>query len=44
MIAGPFTDQGLLIARDHYERLGGHAPNASPSRSNGCFAGSAAPR
>jgi hypothetical protein len=29
MIAGPFADQGLLIARDHYERLGGHAPNAS---------------
>jgi hypothetical protein len=26
MIAGPFSDQGLLIARDHYERLGGHAP------------------
>jgi hypothetical protein len=26
MIAGPFADQGLLIARDHYERLGGHAP------------------
>ncbi|HLI99752.1 MAG TPA: glycosyl transferase [Bradyrhizobium sp.] len=28
-IAGPFPDQGLLIARDHYERLGGHAPNAA---------------
>ena len=28
MIAGPFADQGLLIARDHYERLGGHALNA----------------
>jgi Glycosyl transferase family 2 len=27
MVAGPFADQGLLIARDHYERLGGHAPN-----------------
>jgi hypothetical protein len=27
MIAGPFADQGLLIARDHYERLGGYAPN-----------------
>ena|SRR5579871_1344207 len=26
-IAGPFADQGLLIARDHYERLGGHAPD-----------------
>jgi hypothetical protein len=28
MIAGPLTDQGLLIARDHYERLGGYAPGA----------------
>jgi hypothetical protein len=28
MIAGPWADQGLLIARDHYERLGGHALNA----------------
>jgi hypothetical protein len=28
LIAGPFADQGLLIARDHYERLGGHAPDA----------------
>jgi hypothetical protein len=28
MIAGPWADQGLLIARDHYERLGGHAPGA----------------
>ena len=27
MIAGPFPDQGLLIARDHYDRLGGHAAN-----------------
>ena len=26
MIAGPSAEQGLLIARDHYERLGGHAP------------------
>ena len=24
MIAGPFGDQGLLIAHDHYRRLGGH--------------------
>jgi Glycosyl transferase family 2 len=31
MIAGPFADQGLLIARDHYERLGGHAPDAARS-------------
>jgi len=29
LVAGPFADQGLLIARDHYERLGGHAPNAA---------------
>jgi hypothetical protein len=29
MIAGPFADQGLLIARDHYELVGGYAPNAS---------------
>jgi hypothetical protein len=28
MIAGPSADQGLLIARDHYERLGGYPPNA----------------
>src|SRR3954463_10397075 len=28
MIGGPSADQGLLIARDHYERLGGHAPDA----------------
>jgi hypothetical protein len=26
-VAGPLTDQGLLIARDHYVRLGGYAPN-----------------
>ncbi len=31
MIAGPSTDQGLLIAREHYERLGGHAPDARRS-------------
>ena len=29
MIAGPFPDQGLLIARVHYDRLGGHAPDSS---------------
>ena len=27
-IAGPSLDQGLLIARDHYERLGGYVPAA----------------
>jgi hypothetical protein len=31
LIAGPFADQGLLIARDHYERLGGHQPDARHS-------------
>ena len=31
MIAGPQADQGLLIARDHYERLGGYAANARRS-------------
>jgi hypothetical protein len=28
---GPRADQGLLIARDHYERLGGYAPDARRS-------------
>src|ERR1700761_7176708 len=27
MISGPSAEQGLLIARDHYERLGGYAPD-----------------
>ncbi|MBN9005477.1 MAG: glycosyltransferase [Rhizobiales bacterium] len=27
-ILGPSADQGLLIAKDHYERLGGHTPDA----------------
>ena len=31
MIAGPWADQGLVIARAHYERLGGHAPDARRS-------------
>jgi Glycosyl transferase family 2 len=31
LIAGPSSEQGLLIARDHYERLGGYAPNARRS-------------
>jgi len=31
MIAGPSAEQGLLIARDHYDRLGGHAPDARRS-------------
>ena len=30
-IAGPLTDQGLLIARDHYFGLGGYAPDARRS-------------
>src|SRR6202042_3259227 len=31
MINGPSAEQGLLIAKDHYERLGGYAPNARRS-------------
>lgn len=31
MIAGPSADQGLLIARDHYDRLGGYAPDGGRS-------------
>jgi hypothetical protein len=31
LIAGVRTDQGLVIARDHYFRLGGHAPDARRS-------------
>jgi glycosyl transferase family 2 len=31
MITGPSTDQGLLIARDHYDRLGGYAPDGRRS-------------
>ena len=31
MIAGPSAEQGLLIARYHYERLGGYAPDARRS-------------
>jgi hypothetical protein len=31
MIAGPSEDQGLLIARDHYDRLGGYAPDVGCS-------------
>src|ERR1700742_4309925 len=27
-VVGPSAEQGLLIARDHYERLGGHAPES----------------
>jgi hypothetical protein len=30
-LAGPLSDQGLLIARDHYDRLGGYAPDARRS-------------
>jgi hypothetical protein len=28
MINGPSAEQGLLIAKDHYERLGGYVPDA----------------
>jgi hypothetical protein len=31
MIAGPSAEQGLLIARDHYDRLGGYRPEARRS-------------
>jgi hypothetical protein len=31
MIAGPSAEQGLLIAKDHYERLGGYAPDVRRS-------------
>src|SRR6202163_4976988 len=31
MIAGPSADRGLLIAREHYARLGGYAPDARRS-------------
>jgi hypothetical protein len=27
-LIGPFGDQGLLIARDHYDRIGGYPPQA----------------
>jgi hypothetical protein len=30
-LAGPLTDQGLLIARDHYDRLGGYSAHARSS-------------
>ena len=30
-VAGPLSDQGLLIARAHYDRLGGYAPEARRS-------------
>ena len=31
MVAGPSAEQGLLIAKDHYERLGGYAPDVRRS-------------
>jgi hypothetical protein len=31
MVAGPSAEQGLLIARDHYDRLGGYRPDARHS-------------
>src|ERR1700716_3735596 len=30
MFTGPSADQGLLIAREHYDRLGGESPDARP--------------
>jgi hypothetical protein len=34
IIAGPSADQGLLIARDHYERLGGYAADGRRSEAS----------
>jgi len=31
MMTGPSVEQGLLIGRDHYERLGGYRPDARRS-------------
>ena len=31
LIAGPSAEQGLLIARDHYDRLGGYRPDSRRS-------------
>jgi hypothetical protein len=31
LVAGPSAEQGLLIARDHYERLGGYRPDSRRS-------------
>src|SRR3990170_3268311 len=31
MLTGPSAEQGLLIAKDHYDRLGGYAPDAPRS-------------
>jgi hypothetical protein len=31
MVAGPSAEQGLLIARDHYDRLGGYRPDSRRS-------------
>ncbi|HEY0848453.1 MAG TPA: glycosyl transferase [Bradyrhizobium sp.] len=31
MVAGPSAEQGLLIARDHYDRLGGYRPDGRRS-------------
>ena len=43
LITGPSAEQGLLIARDHYERLGGSGRTPAVPR-RGCCASSAAPR
>ncbi len=32
MLTGPSAEQGLLIARDHYDRLGGYRPDCPPLR------------
>jgi hypothetical protein len=33
-VVGPLGDQGLLIARDHYDRLGGYPPHARRSEAH----------
>ena len=33
-MAGPLTDQGLLIARAHYDQLGGYSPDRPSSEAN----------
>ena len=41
MITGPSAEQGLLIARDHYERLGGYRPDSRRSETRNGTPGSA---
>jgi hypothetical protein len=34
VVAGPSAEQGLLIARDHYDRLGGYRPDSRRSEAH----------